>query len=89
MKSAEEHPQVVQEYLDKEVAGGRIWDVGTVAEAAAMHVHRSPFGVIPKRNKPGKWRLILNLSAPDKASVNDGISKELSSLGYMSVDDLV
>ena len=62
MRSAEEQPQVVQAYLDKEVAEGRVWDVGSVEEAAAMGVHCSPFEVIPKRVKPGKWRLILDLS---------------------------
>jgi len=31
----------------------------------------------------------VDLSFPDKASVNDGISQELSSLSYVSVDDAV
>lgn len=34
-----------------------------------------------------KWRLILDLSSPDKLSVNDGIRPELCSLSYVSVDD--
>ena len=88
MRSAGEQPQVVKDYLDKEVASGRLWEVGSV-EAAAMGVHCSPFGVIPKRGKPGKWRLIVDLSSPEGHSVNDGIPKELCSLGYMSVDDVV
>jgi len=54
-----------------------------------MGVHCSPFGVIPQKGKPGKWRLILNMSAPEGFSVNDEIPKDLYSLGYMSVDDLV
>ena len=41
------------------------------------------------KNKPGKWRLILNLSAPEEASMNYGIPKELCLLAYMSVADLV
>ena len=49
----------------------------------------SPFGVIPKRNRPGKWRLIVNLSAPEGSSVNDAISTELSSVCYASIDDAV
>ena len=49
----------------------------------------SPFGVIPKRNKPGKWRLIINLSAPDDHSVNAAISSDLSSVSYASIDDAV
>ena len=52
-------------------------------------MHIIPFGVIPKRNKPGKWRLILDLSSPDNYSVNEGISKELCSLSYTSIDEIV
>ena len=39
-------------------------------------------------NKPGKWRLIIDLSSPAGASVNDGISSDLSSVSYVSVDHL-
>ena len=46
----------------------------------------SRFGVIPKRSQPGKWRLILDLSFPEDSSVNTGVSKELSSLRYPSID---
>ena len=53
-----------------------------------LGVHVSPFGVIPKKNKPNKWRLILHLSTPG-ASVNDGIRKEQCSLSYVSVDQVV
>ena len=49
-----------------------------------MHVNR--FGVIPKRSQPGKWRLILDLSAPMSCSVNDEISPEFCSMSYSSVD---
>ena len=44
--------------------------------------------MIPK-SEPGKWRLIVDLSSPKGASVNDGISKELCSLSYVHVDDIV
>ena len=52
-------------------------------------VHISAFGVIPKQNKPGKWRLIVDLSAPEGFSVNDGIQKDLCSLTYTSVEEVV
>ena len=52
-------------------------------------VHISPFGVIPKKHKPGKWRLILDLSSPAGLSVNDGIDKDLCSLSYISIDEVV
>ena len=48
----------------------------------------SPFGVIPKR-EPGKWRLIVDLSAPEGRSVNDGIDHRLTSLQYVSMEDIV
>ena len=58
-------------------------------QAAQLMIHCSPFGVIPKKNKPNKWRLIVDLSSPTGESVNDGISRELSSLSYTSVDVVV
>jgi len=51
----------------------------------AKQIHCSPFGVITKKHKPGQWRLILNLSSLDEHS---GIVKELTSLSYVSVDDM-
>ena len=47
----------------------------------------SPFGVIPKK-EPGKWRLIVDLSFPEGASVNDGVKKNLCSLEYVTVDHI-
>ena len=44
-------------------------------------------GVIPKKHQPGKWRLIVDLSSPSGASVNDFIDPSLCSLTYASVDD--
>ena len=29
------------------------------------------FGLVPKEHHPGKWRLIVDLSSPKGASVND------------------
>ena len=46
----------------------------------------SCFGVIPKPHKPGKWRLITDLSSPKGASVNDRINSRFCSL---SIDDAV
>ena len=51
-------------------------------------VHTSPFGVIPKKHQPGKWRLIVDLSARDGHSVNDFIEKEFSILSYISIDNI-
>ena len=48
----------------------------------------SPIGAIPKKNRPGKWRLITDLSSPAGTSINNAISKELSFLKYTPVDHL-
>ena len=39
-----------------------------------------------EENKPGRWCLIIDLSSPDGASVNDRVDKALGSLSYTSVD---
>ena len=88
MLSATEQAEVVQAYLDKEVALGRV--VGPVSlQAAPANTQISPFGVIPKSSQPGKWRLILDLSSPEGCSVNSGIEPELCSLQYLRMDDVV
>ncbi len=69
--SASQHPQVVQKYLDKELALGRVLGPFKPSQVPGLHVSR--FGVIPKPHQPGKWRLIVDLSRPVGASVNDGI----------------
>ena len=77
----------MEEYLANELEHGRIVDITNMPHAE-HHVHESPFGVIPKKHKPDSWRLIFDLSALDGVSVNDGISKEDSSLSYVSIDDI-
>ena len=46
-------------------------------------------GMIPKRSKPEKWRLIVDLSSPHGKRINDGIDTDRSSLSYACVDHLV
>lgn len=88
MRSASEFAGVVQEYLDAERALGRI--VGPIHPSLAPPgTQLSPFGVIPKANKPGKWRLIVDLSSPEGRSVNAGIEPELCSLQYLRLDEVI
>lgn len=89
MVSASEHPTVIAGYLQEEMSQGRVVCVGKMDKARELGIHCSPFGVIPKKNRVNKWRLILDLSSPEGGSVNDGIQKELASLAYLSVDDVV
>ncbi len=83
MISAREHPEVVREYLATECSAGRV--LGPLDPAQFPFVHTSRLGVVPKGTS-GKWRLIVDMSAPEGASVNDGIEKVLGTLTYVRVD---
>ena len=87
LQSADEHPEVIDEYLRKEVAASRV--VGPFSHTAVPGVHISRFGVIPKSHQPDAWRLIVDLSHPRGRSVNDGIPKDLCSMTYITVDDAI
>ena len=52
---------VVEQYLKNECALGRV--LGPFP-GYLPGLHTSRFGVIPKKSQPGKWRLIIDLSAP-------------------------
>ena len=76
MRSAKEFPGPITRYLRTERQMRRVVDppIGT------KKLKINPFGIIPKHHKPGKWRLILNLSSPRGASVNDGKDPDLCSI---------
>ena len=63
--------------------------MGSFERSEVPKVHLSRFGIIPKSNQPGKWRLIVDLSHPEGRSVNNGISGELCSLQYMRIEEVV
>ena len=88
MVSALQHPDVVGDYLQQEVLLYRMVVVSP-SQAPSIQCHISPFGVIPKRAKPGKWHLIVDLSSPNNASVNDGIDRDMCSVSYITVDQIV
>ena len=80
-------PELVTSYLDHETSLGRMVRVKEGSKPT-KNIQISPMGMIPKKNRPGKWRLIVDLSSPKGASVNDGISGAWSSLTYTTVDHL-
>lgn len=85
MPSAITHPEVVTNYLRKELSLRRmLGPYDSTKHLPPLHVNR--FGVIPKGHNTGKWRLITNLSHPEGASVNAGIDPDLCSLTYTTVD---
>ena len=87
MPSAQQHPEVIRDYLQSELAKGRMLGPFSSTESLPP-VHINKFGVIPKGHNTGKWRLISDLSFPRGRSVNDGIDEALYSLSYISVDHI-
>ena len=87
MRSASEHPDVIDAYLSAELAARRLAAPFDSPPWPSLHI--SPFGVIPKNRQPGKWRLILDLSSPAGRSANDGIPKAPFPLHYVSVGDAI
>ena len=85
MPSATQQPEVINDYLSKELARNRFIGPFEIDEVPAG-IHISRFGVIPKGHNTGKWRLITDLSFPHGLSVNDGIDPALCSLTYTSVE---
>ena len=84
LKSALEHPHVVDQKIEKELALGRF--AGPFVSPPFTPFQISPVGVVPKK-EPGKFRLIQHLSYPRGQSINDGIPIEQSHVTYQTVDD--
>lgn len=85
MLSTIQNPKPVREYLNTELEARRIVEVGDEVKDLVV----SRFGLIPKKDQRDKWRLIQDLSYPNSRSINDRISKDLSSLSYVTVDEAV
>ena len=85
--SAIEHPKIVEEYLAAEISQNRV--AGPFIKNSITNVHINRFGVIPKGHQSNKWRLIVDLSHSVGYSVNDGISKQLCSLKYITADTAI
>lgn len=84
-KSAIEHTDVMDAYLQNEVS---LDCVVCLPADCLPWFQPNAFGVIPRAHKPGKWRLIVDLSSPEFHSVSDFILKELVSISYISTDTI-
>ena len=84
MLSAIHNLEVIQDYLVREYMEDRI--IGPLPLSHFPMIYTSRFGVIPK-SSPGKWHLIMDLSASEGHNINNGIRKDLCSLNYVTVDD--
>ena len=84
MQSATANSSVVDSYLRAEVAASRVFGP---CDLGVSTVQVSSIGLVLKNHQPGGLRLIVDLSSPRLASVNEGIATNLCSLFYVRVDE--
>lgn len=88
LKSAKQNPDILDEKIAIEVQAGRVGGPFRLDNLPFPNLQISPLGLVPKQ-KPGDYRVIHHLSFPEGSSINDGISREHSTVSYQSVDDAV
>ena len=86
LRSTREHQEVVDAYLEREVQLRRVLRMPMTQGENVPDLQVSPIGVIPKCNRPDKWRLIVDLSSPEGQSMNAGLDRAQCSIRYTSVD---
>ena len=86
MHSACSHLKIVDDYLLKELKRGSIAGPFNALPSPSLHINR--FGLTP-RSEPNQWRMIIDLSFPAGAGVNDFIPDVEVSVKYTSVDDAI
>lgn len=86
MQSTRLRPSVIDERIADELSKGRMLGPFPPSWRDRLHINR--FGLIPKGHDTGKFRLITDPSYPRGRSVNDGIDSDLTSLSYISVDNV-
>ena len=86
MHSACSHPEIVDDYYLKELKRGSIAGPFNALPSPSLYINR--FGLIPK-SEPNQWKMIIDLSFPAGASVDDFIPGIVVSVKYASVDDAI
>ena len=82
LPSVASHSELISCRIVEEVTAGTL----VTPLPGSPPVCLSPIGIIPKPHQPGKFRLIVDLSSPYEASINDAILPELAFLHYPRVD---
>ena len=83
--SANIQPEIIDNYLHMELENGTMFGPYEKQPFELCQINR--FGVIPKSD--GKFRMITDLSFPSGESVNDGISKENSTVSYTGLTEAI
>ena len=69
LQSVQNHPEVVDAYLGKEVSLGWTFRFDTHSIPCLPELTISPIKVIPKSNRPDKWCLIVDPSSRIEVSM--------------------
>ena len=86
LKSASDHPEIVQQKLQSEIQQGRM--AGPFPTKPMSTLRTSPIGLVEKKT-PGEYPLIHHLSYPEGDSVNDYIDPALCTVNYTSFDEAI
>ena len=84
--SVSHHKDVVERKLAKELALGRI--AGPFLSPPFVNYQSSPLGIVPKK-EPNDFRIIHDLSYPDRNSINDYIPKHFTTVRYETLDQVI
>ena len=87
LKSARDRPLAVTSAISTEVERGHT--AGPFTSPPFPVTHCSPLGAVQKDPQSPKVRLILDLSQPNGASVNEGIIEEFCTVRYTPFDSAV
>ena len=82
--SSWENPSIITNHLQAKLRLGRL--TGSLLSSLVQPVHVSPMGHVPKSHSD-KRHLVVDLSAPQRRSVHDGILSDLCSLHYASINN--
>ena len=72
-------PSQVDKYIQEEL------EAGNFIRSTDPRIYTSPIGLIPKKNRPGKFCLIVDLSSPAGFSINDALNPNHTSFQYVTV----
>ena len=82
--SAQEHGVVADQHIQTQLGKGYMAGPFSCSECAKIIT--SSIAVIPKKTV-GKWRVIVDMSRPREASVNDMLCRGLTHIAFSSVED--
>ena len=77
---------MVTAFLDNQISQGFM--IGPFPPESCTYVQVACLAVVPKKTV-GKFRVVVNLSAPESASVNDNLHRNLTHVAHSSIEDAV